>query len=265
MLVSSGLFLMEASMRHYVWQFGIIMIIVVALSANLYSQQQHSHIVVPAMTGDSVIVQTTSGHVILVDTGNDAPKLLEFIGTYRRRIHTQVVDTIIISQSGAAWQGALNALIMRGVTHIIWLPASHDDGTKLCATHPITCTFATRTDQWHIDDLTFQVAGSRSLWVVWQSGQLLVAHGGIESPIVPTTNPMTGVIYPWRIEPPLDFHHHAQLSFVLYSDGMHPKHAARRSMAQRRIGTERLLHEGIDGDIYITLSNPIRIERTVAP
>jgi hypothetical protein len=265
MLVLSGSFLMEASMTHYGWQFGLIIIIVVALGARISSQQQHSQIVAPAIAGDSVIVQTTSGHVVLIDTGNDAPKLLEFIGAYRRRIHTGVVDTIVITQSGAAWQGALNALIMRGATHIIWLPASHTDGAVVCQTHAISCTFATIDNQWRIDDITFQVAGLHSVWVVWPSGQLLVAHSGIESVHVPTTNPVTGVIYPWRIEPPLDFHHHAQLSFVLYSDGMHPKHAARRSMAQRRISTERLLHEDIDGDMYITLSNPIRIERTVAP
>jgi hypothetical protein len=176
-----------------------------------------------------------------------------------------VVDTIIITQSGVAWQGALNALIMRGVTHIIWLPASHGDGTKLCAKHPITCTFATTAEQWHIDDITFRVSGTHSLWVMWDSGQLLIAHGGLESPVALTSHPMTGAIYPWRIEPSLDFHRDAQLSFVLYSDGMRPTHAARRSMAQRRIGSERLLHEHIDGDIYLTLTNPIQIARTVAP
>ncbi len=256
---------MEAGMTHYGWQFGIIMIIVVALGANRYGQQQHSQIVVPALVGDSVIVRTTSGRVVLIDTGNNAPKLLEFIGTYRRRIHTGVVDTIIITQSGDAWQGALNALIMRGASHVIWLPISHADGTILCATYAITCTFATTHDQWRIDDITFQVAGTHSLWILWSSGRLLVAHGGLESPTVPTTQLMTGAIYPWRIEPPLDFHRDAQLSFVLYSDGMHPKRPARRSMAQRRISTERLLHEQIDGDIYLTLTNPMRIERIVAP
>lgn len=256
---------MEASMNHYVWQFGIIVIIVVALGANLYSQQQHSQIIVPAIAGDSVIINTTSGHTILVDTGNDAPKLLEFIGTYRRRIHTKVVDTIIITQSGSAWQSGIHALIVRGVTHIIWLPASHTDGSKLCAIYTITCTFATADEQWHIDDITLRVAGTHSLWVMWASGQLLIAHGGLESPVVPTAHLMTGAIYPWRIEPPLDFHRNAQLTFVLYSDGMHPKRPVRRSMAQRRIGSERLFHEHIDGDIYLTLTNPIHIARTVAP
>lgn len=256
---------MEASMTHYGWQFGIIVIIVVALIATTYSQQQHSQIVVPAITGDSVIVRTTSGRVILIDTGNDAPKLLEFIGTYRRQVQHGTVDIVIITQSGEAWQGALNALIMRGATHIIWLPASHADGTRLCPTQPIECTFATSSDQWHIDDITLQVAGAHSLWVMWDSGQLLVAHGGLESPEVPAAHQMTGIIYPWRIEPPLEFHQHAQLSFVLYSDGMHPKRSARRSMAQRRIGSERLLHEQIDGDVYLTLTNPLHIARVVAP
>lgn len=251
-------------MTHYGWQLGIIGIIVTALITNAYTQQQ-SQIVIPAIAGDSVIVRTTSGHIILIDTGNDAPKLLEFIGSYRRQVQHSAVDTIIITQSGKAWQGALNALIMRGATHIIWLPASHADGIQRCDTQSIHCTFATSQDQWRIDNITIQVTGAHSLWVIWDSGQLLVAHGGIESPAAPTIRRMTGVIYPWRIEPPLEFHRDAQLSFVLYSDGMHPKHTARRSMAQRRIGTERLLHEQIDGDIYLTLTNPTRIERVVAP
>lgn len=256
---------MEAGMTQYGWQFGIIVIIVVALVASTHSQQQHSQIVVPAIAGDSVIVRTTDGQVILIDTGNDAPKLLEFIGTYRRQVQHGAVDTIIITQSGEAWQGALNALIMRGATHVIWLPASHADGTHLCATQPIQCTFATSSEQWQFDDITLRVAGTHSLWVVWNAGQLLIAHGGIESSDVPTTHATTGVIYPWRIEPPLDVHQHAQVSFVLYSDGMHPKRPARRSMAQRRIGTERLFHEQIDGDVYLTLTNPLRIARVVAP
>jgi len=256
---------MEAGMNNYVWQFGVIVIIVAALVASTYSQQQHSQIVVPAIAGDSVIIRTISGRVILIDTGNDAPKLLEFIGTYRRRIHTGVVDTIIISQSGSAWQGALQALIMRGATHIIWLPASHADGVKLCATHTITCTFATASDQWRFDDITIQVAGAHSLWVIWQTGQLLVAHSAPESFDIPAMRPVTGLIYPWRIEPLLALHQHAQVAFVLYSDGMHPKRPARRSMAQRRVGNERLLHEHIDGDIYMTLTNPLRLERIIVP
>ena len=252
-------------MTHYLWQLGVISIIVLTLLASNYTQQQHAQIVIPAIAGDSVIVRTTGGRIVLIDTGNDAPKLLEFIGTYRRQVQHGAVDTIIITQSGAAWQGALQALIMRGSSHVIWLPASHADGAKLCTTQPITCTFATTTTRWQIDNITVHVAGTHSLWLVWPSGQLLVAHGGPESFARPTTSPMTGVIYPWRIEPPLALHHHAQLAFVLYSDGMRPTHAARRSMAQRRIANERLLHEDIDGDIYITLSNPPHFARHAHP
>ena len=256
---------MEASMTHYVWQFGLITIIIITLLASNYAEQQHAQIVVPAIEGDSVLLRTTRGQVVLIDTGNDAPKLLEFIGSYRRQVQHGTVDTVIITQSGDAWHGALPALIMRGVTHIIWLPASHTTGMQLCATQPVTCTFATTSDRWHVDGLTLQVAGTHSLWVVWSSGQLLIAHSGLESFDLPTTTGLTGLIYPWRIEPPLDRYRHAQVAFVLYSDGMHPKKSARRSMAQRRISHERLLHEEIDGDIYLTLSNPPHLERVVRP
>ena len=81
----------------------------------------------------------------------------------------------------------------------------------------------------------------------------------------PAPAQLTGLIYPWRIEPPLAVHRHAKVAFVLYSDGMHPAHAARRSMARRRVGNERLLHEDIDGDIYITLTHPLQLIRIPPP
>lgn len=252
-------------MNHYLWQFGSIVMIVIALVAYNHTQQRHAQIVVPALTGDSVLVRTTRGHVVLIDTGNDAPTLLTFIGTYRRQIHTSPVDTIIITQSGNAWQGGLPALVMRGVHHIIWLPASHTDGAVFCASYTVSCTFAHTTDTWRIDDVTLVVDGRHSLWVVWATGQVLVAHGAPEAVHKPTDYPMTGLIYPWAIEPPLALHHHAQIAFVLYSDGMQPKQRARRSMAQRRVGNERLLHEEIDGDIYISLTNMPTIARIPAP
>ncbi len=252
-------------MTQYLWQFGVIGIIIVALLAT-NSAQQHAQIVVPALTGDSVVLRTTHGRIVLIDTGNDAPKLLEFIGTYRRQIHTTPVDSIIITQSGVAWQGSLTALVMRGVRHIIWLPASHADGSVFCASYStITCTYATSTDMWHVDGITIHVAGQHSLWVVWSTGQILIAHSGLEPIQTPTHHSITGVIYPWRIEPPLSFHQQAQVAFVLYSDGMRPTHSARRSMAQRRVGHEQLLHEHIDGDIYISLTNHTYIERIPTP
>jgi hypothetical protein len=265
MLVPSGSIVMEAGMTQYVWQFGIIVIIVSALVATDYAQHQSSQIVIPALAGDSAIIRTAGGHVILIDTGNDAPKLLEFMGQYRRGIQRGVVDTVIITHPGAPWQGALHALILRGATHIIWLPASHADGHHLCTHRAVTCTFATTTDRWRIDDITIHVAGNHSLWVIWSSGQLLVAHNGLESVILPAPAQLTGLIYPWRIEPPLAVHRHAKVAFVLYSDGMHPAHAARRSMARRRVGNERLLHEDIDGDIYITLTHPLQLIRIPPP
>lgn len=247
------------------WSILIGLSIVAALWARQVLATQVAAIVVPAIAGDTVLIRTAQHQHILVDTANDAPMLLQTIGEQSHSIITNAtVDFIIITQPGEAWMGSLDALIAHGAHHVAWLPASASTGTEYCARVPhITCTFPAVGHTWHIDELTLRVVGSHSVAVLWPTGGLFITHGVPPTPpILPQPPSGTiGLIYPWRIAPERALWDAWPPQFVIYSDGLRPRRAARLSMAKRRIHDEHQFHETIDGTLIIPMTPDMPILR----
>ncbi|MEY2845266.1 MAG: hypothetical protein RL076_812 [Chloroflexota bacterium] len=219
----------------------------------------------PAITGDVLVVTTNTGQRILIDTSNDAPALLEFLGAQSAIWQTRSADVVILTQHGTAWQGALASLVDHGITHINVLPAAATGVTTLCQQPHVHCHQRPVGSQWYHDNVAFQVVAANMLWVIWPHGSLLVAHGATSqqldalAPIGHCPQTPCLLSYAWQITPPWQLHRVLHPAGVLYSSGQTQQPAARLSMAQRRLSHETLWHEQLHGTITITLHNPTRI------
>jgi hypothetical protein len=219
----------------------------------------------PAITGDVLVVTTTNGQRILIDTSNDAPTLLEFLGMQSPLWQTQSADVVILTQRGAAWQGALASLVDHGLRTIIVLPAARLGATTSCQVPHVQCYQQGVGSQWYHDDVRFHVVATNMLWVIWPHGSLLVAHGATSqqlNEIAPTLQcPQVPCLlsYAWQITPPWQVHTVVHPAGVLYSSGQTQQPAARLSMAQRRPYGESLWHEQLHGTITVTLQHPTHI------
>jgi hypothetical protein len=196
-------------------------------------------IYIPALAGDAIYVRTQHGRRILIDTGNDAPRLLEFIGRYTPFWQKNVVDDVLLTQPGANWQGGLAAIIARGVRNqIIWLPATHHIAAQICPTITTPCQLAKSGQRWQIDDVAITVDSHNTLWLRWHYGALYIAQGS-------TTNQLNAIthsppcppsfcimIYPWRITPPWQLQRALHPTGVIYSTGQTQDPPARLSTAQ---------------------------------
>lgn len=248
------------------WQLCGLGAVLIVMAIPWWLVPVDDQIAIPRLAGDALYVRTQHGQRILIDTGNDAPRLLEFIGHYTPFWQKNVVDDVILTQPGASWQGGLAAILARGVSNqLIWLPATHHDATQVCATTTTPCLLAHIGQRWQFDDVTIAVASENTLWLKWPHGALYIAQGGTTAQLNAITHsPPCPVVfcimvYPWRITPPWQLQRALHPAGIIYSTGQVQDPPARLSMADRRITHEWLLHEQLDGDLFIDMHNPPRI------
>ncbi len=219
----------------------------------------------PAIRGDTLIVRTTHGDRIVIDTSNDAPQLLAILGNDSSLWQARSADTVVLTQTGAAWQGGLTALVEHGVSQLIVLPAARTEAEPVCQHRVLACLFVAVGDQWQHDDMTFHVVAPNVLWLVWAHGSMLVAHGATTHQLdaladtIQCPHPLCLVSYGWQITPPWQLHRRLHLTGVLYGDGQSQEPAARLSLAQRRPYQESLWHEQLVGTWSLTCNNPTRV------
>ncbi len=251
------------------WQICGICAVLIMMALPWWLVPVDDQIAIPVLTGDAIYVRTQHGRRILIDTGNDAPRLLEFIGHYTPFWQKNVVDDVILTHPGASWQGGLAAILVRGVTNqLIWLPATHEVATHVCPTTTTPCQLGHIGQRWQFDDVTIAVDSANTLWLTWPHGALYIAQGGTTAQLNAITHsPPCPVVfcimvYPWRITPPWQLQRALHPAGIIYSTGQVQDPPARLSMADRRIAHEWLLHEQLDGDLFIDLRNPPRITHT---
>ena len=251
------------------WQLCGLCAVLIVMAVPWWLAPVDNQIYIPAVTGDAIYVRTPHGQRILIDTGNDAPRLLEFIGRYTPFWQKNSTDYVILTQRGASWQGGLAAIIARGVSNqLIWLPATHDGAAQVCATTTTPCTLAQVGQQWQIDGVTLTVDSANTLWLQWPTGALYIAQGSTTAQLNAITHspPCPDVfcimVYPWRITPPWQLQRALRPAGVIYSTGQVQEPPALLSMADRRVAHEWLLHEQLDGDLFIDMRKPHHISHT---
>lgn len=251
------------------WQIIGVCMVLIVMALPWWLAPVDDQIFIPALVGDAIYVRTQHGQRILIDTGNDAPRLLEFIGRYTPFWQKNVVDNVILTQPGASWQGGLAAVLARGVTNqLIWLPATHEVAPHVCPTTTTPCQLAHVGQRWQFDDVTIQVDSDNTLWLTWPNGALYVAQGSTTAQLNAITHsrPCPDVfcimVYPWRITPPWQLQRTLHPNGVIYSTGQVQEPPALLNMADRRTAHEWLLHEQLDGDLFIDLRHPPHITHT---
>jgi len=70
------------------------------------------------------------------------------------------------------------------------------------------------------------------------------------------------MVYPWRITPPWQLQRVLHPAGIIYSTGQIQEPPALLSMADRRVAHEWLLHEQIDGDLFIDMRKSHHISHT---
>ena len=219
----------------------------------------------PVIRGDTLIVRTTHGYRIVIDTSNDAPQLLDILGNDGSLWQARSADTVVLTQTGAAWQGSLAALVAHGVSLLIVLPAARAGADAICQQQLAVCRFVHVGDQWQHDDMAFHVVAPNVLWLVWAHGSMLVAHGATTQQLdalaatIQCAHPVCLASYGWQITPPWQLHRQLHLTGVLYGDGQSQEPVARLSMARRRPYHESLWHEQLVGTWSLSFSNPTRV------
>lgn len=251
------------------WQIGSVCAVLIVMALPWWLVPVDNQIFIPALTGDAIYVRTQHGQRILIDTGNDAPHLLEFMGRYTPFWQKNITDYVLLTQPGASWQGGLAAILTRGVSNqLIWLPATHDGAAQVCATTTTPCRLAQVGQQWQIDGVTIQVDSHNTLWLRWPGGALYIAQGGTTAQLNTITHspPCPEVfcilVYSWRITPPWQLQRGLQPTGIIYSTGQVQDPPALLSMADRRMAHEWLRHEQLDGDMFIDMRTPAHITHT---
>ena len=61
------------------WQIIGVCMVLIVMALPWWLAPVDNQIYIPAVTGDAIYVRTPHGQRILIDTGNDAPRLLEVI------------------------------------------------------------------------------------------------------------------------------------------------------------------------------------------
>jgi hypothetical protein len=248
-----------------------MMIVLIGMAGALYAIQHtrdsQPGIIVPAIAGDTVFVRTQAGTRLLIDTANDAPALLAFLGQHASLLHRHIVDVVIITQPTEGSVGGLDSLVRHGVSHIVWTPASTDYGHTFCGHYPqVHCLFVDADTHWNTDEVSVAVVASHTVALSWPHGSLLINHAPmsetVASPLRPAPQGIVGMIYPWRAQPDPLVWAQWPSQFVLYSDGYHTERPALLSMAQRRHGHEQLLHEDLDGTLFVPMTADAGIFRS---
>ena len=232
-----------------------------------HTRDRQPGVIVPAIAGDTVFVRTQAGTRLLIDTANDAPALLAFLGQHASLLHRQIVDVVIITQPTEGSVGGLDSLVRHGVSHIVWTPASADYGRTFCEHYPqVHCLFADADTHWDVDEVHVALVDTHMVVLSWPTGSLLIMHAPVAT--AHTTQPLprphgvVGMIYPWRAQPDPLVWTQWPSHFVLYSDGYHTNRPALLSMAQRRHTDEQLLHEDLDGTLFVPMTTTTGIFRS---
>lgn len=247
-----------------IWQLGLVLILMACMLIVAFQEQRGAgEILFPATMGDSVFIRSADGTRYLIDAGNDAPALLALLAHHQPPFASGLADYLILTQSGSAWQGARVAVLQHGVQEVWFLPAVASEMAEACVDPTYRCRMFARGTTFSHDGLTLRVVADSSLRVDWAGGALLVAHGADTLEEVGTW-PRTGlrvVEMPWTMPPPRALLASIKPTHIVYRSGQKRDHPARLSYAERRIGSEYLLHRDNDGTIRMSLDNPAQVWR----
>ncbi len=251
-------------MAQRIWQLGLVGIVMFCMMlVTWHTNADGGEILFPATAGDSVFIRTRDGMRFLIDTGNDAPELLAMLAHHQPLFATGLVDILIVTHPGVAWQGGRAAILQRGVGEVWVLGAMQREMAVACKEPLYHCRMLAHGTTFSHEGLTLRVVDDSSLRIDWPGGAVLVAHSA-------STLPDSGqwpahgirvVCMPWAMPPPRALLAGINPTHIIYRSGQKRDTPARLSYAERRIGSEHLLHRDNDGTIRISLDDQAQVWR----
>ncbi len=241
--------------------------LVVVVSAALWWTNRTDgrlHLIVPAIPGDGILLKSPGGRVALIDGGADGTAVANWLGGElplgRRRIDllvlTRADETTLPGQLAAVRRYHVRQAVLAEPVEAqpLW-----DELVRLLGEQGTSVHVARERDRLILDGTQGQkevvievlsvAEGRLTLDLTTGTGRVLLLQSLADEPLPPAVGrrPVAAVIYPWRRtthDPALE-----ALAPEVIVFGERPGRDPQLTLAERRIGSAKLLHEALDGRI----------------
>jgi hypothetical protein len=237
-----------------------------------------THLIVPTLPGDGLLIKSPRGQFALVDGGADGAAVANWLGqelplgrrTIDLLVATRADNTTLPGQLAAARRYHIQraVLVEPHASDPAW-----DELVRLMRAQGTVVTLAHGGERFSLDGADQQAIAWRVLAV--NAGRatleltagrqrvlLLQSLGNEPIPAGVARVPAAAILYPWRRDPRDPALAALAPRVVIFSE--QPGAAPQLTMAERAIGTARLLHEALDGRIELVFDSSgiqVNVER----
>lgn len=222
-----------------------------------------THLVVPELAGDGMLIRAPGGEIALVDGGSDGASAAAWLGA-ELPLAQERIDLLVLTRADSTTLPGLLAAVRRyriGTAMLVQPPrisAAWDELVQLLHAGNAVVRIARAGDtallgrNGQVRLRFLEVAAGQGLVEATYSRHrilLLQSLGSRALPTLPDGPRVDAVVYPWRRSPVDLAARGLRPKVVIFGEasGSDPQ----RSLAERRIGSARLLHEAIDGRIDV--------------
>lgn len=248
------------------FSLALITLLTVVVGARFTTGQpnQHTRILIPALSGDAALIMLPSGRTMLIDGGADGAAVATWLGNVlpfgQRRI-----DVVVLSRADSSTLPGQLAAFKRYQIGMALLPPTEKRSSTTDAwwhlleqQHTQVHTFTTN-DQITLEQCVLRVINEHNgraaftltcgstmvyfLQALDDDGEAALETGQY--------SPAALVVYPWQRQTDVQLLRALQPQAIVFSEDEGTDQA--QSWAERRVGGARLLHEALDGHIeFIT-------------
>ena len=241
---------------------GALMLVVAG--ALLWSSRSDNrlHLIVPAIPGDGLLLRASGGQIALIDGGADGTAVASWLGSelplWQRRIDvlilTRADETTLPGQLAAARRYRVGQAILAqpGEPQPLW-----DELVRLLREQGTPVHAAQVGDRIVLGpEAILQVLtvanGRLTLDLTTGAGRVLLFQSLADGQDLPRPGrgPVAAAIYPWRRTAPDPALQELAPQAIIF--GEQPGTDPQLSLAERRVGAAKLLHEALDGRIDLS-------------
>lgn len=250
------------SSKHFAF-FSRLFLILAILAGLAYQQRSDGrlHIMLPALKGDAILIQTPDGEFVLIDGGAEPSSLSAALGRAMPYWKRDLAMVILTSSDTRHLPGQLAALAHYQVRRVLAHPqALQSSGASMREWHRLVReqnvpVLALQNGQ-RIglgSRLSLKIAladESCLLRIEYAQTAAVLAHSA--APDAHELNSSTTtqlVVFPWDYDPHGALLEALRPQVIVYSDGAQAEEPVHLSMHDRRIGRAAQYHEALHGDI----------------
>ena len=236
-----------------------------------------THLVIPALPGDGLLVKSPGGRIALVDGGADGAAVAHWLGR-ELPLGRRTIDLLVATRAdNSTLPGQLAAARRYRIERAVLVQPrgndpSWDELVRLMREQGTAVTIAHGGERLSLDRAARQVMAWRVLaanaghatieLTAGQNTVLLLQSLGNEPMPADVRVPVDAIVYPWRRDTRDPALQALAPRVVVFGErqGSDPQ----LTMAERAVGTARLLHEALDGRIELVFDSSgiqVNVER----